>query len=151
MSMRGSIALVALLSLAIAGAAQAQMGGGGGGYGGGGGGGGGGHGHGSGGGKTPPATTTDKTPLLLDPRPKPQPPTDQVEIVGVVRDIDPAGGRITIAYEEVEALNWPAGSLPFQVAMSDLMKGVTVGEKVRFKISSQQIWEIQPYVEKPVY
>ena len=143
--MRGSIALVAFLSLAIAGAAQAQVGGGGG-YGGGGHG----RGGGGGGGKAPP-TSTDQTAPLLDPRPKPPPPTDQVEIVGVVRDVDAAGGRITIAYDEVEALNWPAGSLPFQVAMSDLMKGVTVGEKVRFKISSQQIWAIEPYVEKPVY
>jgi hypothetical protein len=141
-----SVALALLLSLAVAGAAQAQMGGGGG-YGGGGGGG---RGHG-GGGKAPPAATTDKPAPLLDPRPKPPPPTDQVEIVGVVRDVDTAGGRITIAYDEVEALNWPAGSLPFQVAQSDLMKGVTVGEKVRFKISSQQIWSIEPYVEKPTY
>lgn len=136
--MHRSVALAVLLSLAVAGAAQAQMGGGGG------------RGHG-GGGKAPPAATADKTAPLLDPRPKPPPPTDQVEIVGVVRDVDAAGGRITIAYDEVEALNWPAGSLPFQVATSDLMKGVTVGEKVRFKISSQQIWAIEPYVEKPTY
>ena len=147
--MRGSIALVAILSLALVGAAQAQMGGGGG-YGGGGGGGGPGRGGGGGGGgKSPPADAPAAP--LLDARPKPPPPTDQVEIVGVVRDVDTAGGRITIAYEEVEALNWPAGSLPFQVAMSELMKGVTVGEKVRFKISSQQIWAIEPYVEKPTY
>ena len=132
--MRRSVALVLLLSLAVAGAAQAQTGGG----------------RGRGGGKAPP-TAPDKAAPRLDPRPKPPPPTDQVEIVGVVRDVDPAGGRITIAYEEVEALNWPAGSLPFQVAESDLMKGVTVGEKVRFKISSQQIWAIEPYVEKPTY
>jgi Cu/Ag efflux protein CusF len=138
------IALIAALSLfLVASTAQAQMGGGGGG-----GGGGGRHGGGHGGGQAPSGGSATPTAAPALPR---QQPTDEVEIVGVVKDVDPATDRITIAYDEVDALNWPPGAMPFEVASSELMKGVSVGEKVRFKISSQQIWDIKPYVEKPTY
>ena len=40
---------------------------------------------------------------------------------------------------------------PNQATQANLPKGVTVGEKVRFKISSQQIWDIKPYVEKQAF
>jgi Cu/Ag efflux protein CusF len=72
-------------------------------------------------------------------------PMSQVEIVGVVQAIDPATDRITIAYEPVQALNWPAGVLPFVVSRSALLQGVSVGEKVRFKLDSQQISALRPF------
>lgn len=78
------------------------------------------------------------------PRSRPIPP-DLVEIVGVVQAIDPASNRMTIAYEPVEALNWPAGSMPFVVAEPALFKGARVGEKVRFRIESQQIYDLKPF------
>jgi Copper binding periplasmic protein CusF len=73
-------------------------------------------------------------------------PADQIDIVGVVQSIDPATDRITIAYQAVDALDWPAGSKPFEVAKSALLSGVTVGEKVRFRLESLQIYVLQPYV-----
>jgi hypothetical protein len=79
-------------------------------------------------------------------------PTDQIDIVGVIQQIGPEPDRVTIAYDAVDALGWPPGQLPFVVAKADLLKGLTVGEKVRFRLESQQIADIGPYRErKPVF
>jgi len=133
-------------------AAHAQYGGGGGGMGGGGGGmggggggmgGGGGHKHGGGG---PPAGGGGGGPRA--PVEKLTPVSDD-DIIGVVKAVDTANGRITIAYEPVLVRNWPAGVMPFVVAKPDLLTGATVGEKVRFKLDSQQIVELNPYAGGP--
>lgn len=65
--------------------------------------------------------------------------------VGVVQAIDVAGGRVTIAYDPIEGINWPAGTMPFQVAKSALLEGVVPGEKVRFRLESQQIADLKPF------
>jgi len=101
-------------------------------------GGGGGGGRPSSGGSTSPASSAT-------PAPKPPKPTNQIEIVGVVRAIDLDAKSITIAYEAVEGLNWPAGTMPFTAYKADLLKTVSVGQKVRFKLDSQQITELTPY------
>jgi hypothetical protein len=75
----------------------------------------------------------------------PQVPVDQVQIVGVVTALDPASGRITLQYEANDALNLPAGTTPFEVSKTALMNGVTVGEKVRFRLDSHQIADIRPF------
>ena len=74
-----------------------------------------------------------------------QTPTDQVEIVGVIKSIDPAAGRITINYEPVEALNWPAGTTPFVVSKTALLSAASVGQRVRFHLESQQIADLKPF------
>jgi Cu/Ag efflux protein CusF len=91
----------------------------------------------SGGGGSTPATGTASTPRSK--------PANEVEIIGVVKAIDPDSGRITIAYEAVEALNWPAGTMPFAVSTTALLKSATLGEKVRFKLDSQQISDLKPF------
>jgi len=124
--------LTLALCLLTASAANAQFGGGhGGGRGGGGGGGQPSSGSPPGGGGGPPAAKVV--------------PPDQIDIVGVVQSIDPATDRVTIAYQPVDALDWPAGSKPFEVAKSALLTGVTVGEKVRFRLESLQIYVLQPF------
>jgi Cu/Ag efflux protein CusF len=65
--------------------------------------------------------------------------------VGVVRSIEPQTERITISYEAIAPLNWPAGVMPFGVAKTALLDGITVGMKVRFRIESQQIIELTPF------
>ncbi len=132
--LRTTIAALAVCLL-LAGTASAQIGGGGGRGGGGHGGGGGGHSGGKpsgGGGPSAPAPPTK--------------PVDASMIVGVVKAIDATAGRITIAYEPVEARNWPAGTMPFQAEKPEILKDTKVGEKVRFRLESQQIAEIIPYV-----
>lgn len=130
-----------LIALMAAGVAHAQIGGGGGGGGGGhrGGGGGGGGGGASGGSK--PATASA-------PR-RAQTPVNQLQFVGVVKAIDTETGRITIAYEPLEALNWPAGTQPFPVAKTALLTAATVGQKIRFNIDSGQISAISPFDPPP--
>jgi Cu/Ag efflux protein CusF len=127
-----------MIALMAATAAQAQFPGGGGGGGGGGGHGRGGHGGRPSGGST--TTTPTDSPSL--PRAK---PVNQTEIIGVVRAIDPASDRVTIAYEAVDARGWPAGTMPFVVSKTALLKDVTVGEKVRFRLESEQIAELKPF------
>jgi Cu/Ag efflux protein CusF len=75
-----------------------------------------------------------------------QTPLSKIEIIGVIKAIDLDAGRVTIAYEPVDALDWPAGAMLFVVANPALLKGVMVGEKVRFKLESQQISALSPYV-----
>jgi Cu/Ag efflux protein CusF len=113
-----------LICLLAATAAYAQPGGGGGG------------GRGRGGGPTgakPPAAA------------RPAKPFKTPEIIGVVKAVDVDAGRITIAYDTVEALNWPPGTQPFPVAKTALLTGVSVGEKVRFSLDSGQIAAIRPF------
>jgi Cu/Ag efflux protein CusF len=117
------LALILTLALVAASAAHAQFGGGG-------------RRHGGAGGAGPHAAAA--------PAPAPKPVSDS-EIVGVVQAIDPAASRITIAYEPVEARQWPRGTMPFVVAKPELLTGVAVGEKVRFKLDSQQIVALKPY------
>ncbi len=68
-------------------------------------------------------------------------PSDQVEIIGIVKAVDPETQRITIAYE----LGLPAGTMPFPVSRAEIVKSATVGEKVRFKLESHQISTLAPY------
>lgn len=72
-------------------------------------------------------------------------PLNQLQIVGVIKAIDTAAGRLTIAYEPVEPLNWPAGAQPFPVGKSALLNGVSVGEKVRFTLDSGEITTLAPF------
>ncbi|HEY3814681.1 MAG TPA: copper-binding protein [Caulobacteraceae bacterium] len=72
-------------------------------------------------------------------------PANQIVITGVVRAIDAPNDRITIDYDENEALGWPHGSKPFEVEKPGLLQGVTVGEKVKFKLESSQISEIKAF------
>lgn len=75
--------------------------------------------------------------------PRKPPPTP--EFIGVVKAIDAATGRLTITYDAVESLNWPAGTQPFPVAKSAMLQGVTVGDKVRFTLDSGEISTLKPF------
>jgi Cu/Ag efflux protein CusF len=92
----------------------------------------------------PPAQAPSSTDAPAPPRAGPV-PTNKVDIIGVVKEIAPSGDRVTIAYEAAEALNWPAGTNAFVVAKSDLLKGVVVGQKVRFHLDSQEISYLAPF------
>jgi Cu/Ag efflux protein CusF len=119
-------------------AALAQVGGGGMG-------GGGGHARGGGegrGGKGPASRPAADTPPTAHAPPS---ALNKIEIVGVVQAIDPAADRMTIAYESVEALGWPAGAQPFPLSKHGLLEGVTVGEKIRFNLDSSQVSALRPY------
>jgi Cu/Ag efflux protein CusF len=126
------LALCALTAAPTAYAQSTPGGGGGGRHGGGGRGGAGGGQRDSGGGSKQTVPPADK-------------PANQIVITGVVRAIDAPNDRITIDYDENEALGWPHGSKPFEVEKPALLQGVTVGEKVKFKLESSQISEIKAF------
>ena len=79
------------------------------------------------------------------PPPPARAPVDlsQFMAYGVVEAIDPEGGRVTLAYGPIEAMNWPAGTKPFSVVRNKLLDGLRVGDKVGFRMESQQITQLQ--------
>lgn len=56
---------------------------------------------------------------------------------GVVRAIDPRAGTITIQHGAIAALNWPAMTMNFRVASADVLRGVTVGNRIHFVLRTE--------------
>jgi Cu(I)/Ag(I) efflux system protein CusF len=52
--------------------------------------------------------------------------------VGTVKKIDAAKGRITIAHEPVNSLNWPAMTMPFKITQSQAA-AIRPGQRVDFE------------------
>lgn len=52
---------------------------------------------------------------------------------GTVTAIDPAKGTVTLDHGEIAELQWPAMKMGF-AAKPEVLKGVKVGDKVRFEI-----------------
>ena len=51
---------------------------------------------------------------------------------GSVTQVDPAGGKVTIAHGPVKTLNWPAMTMTFDVKNKALLDDIQPGEKVEF-------------------
>lgn len=79
------------------------------------------------------------------PQPPPRPAVNISQYVahGVVEAVDVEAGWVTLAYQPIEAMNWQAGRQPFKVAKNKLLEGVRVGDKVGFKMESQQITQLE--------
>jgi len=122
---------VLLVFLAVGTSAHAQYGGG----------------HGGHGGQGQQPSGSSSGPPAATPTPPVKPPKamNQIEIVGVVQAIDPDARRVTIAYDANDELNWPRGSRQFGVYKAEVLKTVSVGERVRFTLDSEQISEIRAY------
>lgn len=72
-------------------------------------------------------------------------PLNQLPIIGVVKAIDVPAGRITITYEPVDALGWPAGTQPFPVGKTAMLTVASVGQKIRFSLDNGQISALKPF------
>jgi Cu/Ag efflux protein CusF len=66
-------------------------------------------------------------------------PAAQVTGRGIVKKIDTDAQRLTLAHEPIEALNWPAMTMPFPVANPALLTGVKAGDAVRFGLNGEQV------------
>lgn len=103
-------------------------------------------------GRPPPAARAPSRPPthVRSPPPPPQAPFKMSDVVGVgvVQALDAEAGRVTIAYEPIESLNWPSGTKPFAVAKSSLLVGVAPGDKVRFRLESQQIADLRLFAPR---
>ena len=54
--------------------------------------------------------------------------------VGVVKAIDASKGTITLQHEAIAAIGWPAMTMPFKVALPELLQHVKVGDRVQFTL-----------------
>jgi Cu(I)/Ag(I) efflux system protein CusF len=59
--------------------------------------------------------------------------------VGVIEAVNASAGTVTISHQPIESLGWPAMTMPFKVANPDLLKHVTVGEKVEFALDGKDM------------
>jgi Cu(I)/Ag(I) efflux system periplasmic protein CusF len=54
--------------------------------------------------------------------------------IGVVKNIDAADGKVTLAHEPIRTLNWPAMTMAFKVKDKKLIENVVPGSKVEFTL-----------------
>lgn len=66
---------------------------------------------------------------------------------GIVKSVDAAGGRITLAHEPITAINWPAMTMAFPVKDRSLFRGRKAGERVTFAFQRPQQGET-PVIER---
>lgn len=53
---------------------------------------------------------------------------------GAVKAVDPKAGTVTIAHGPIQALGWPAMTMPFKVASPALLDKVVAGSRVQFTL-----------------
>ncbi|HCE06999.1 MAG TPA: copper-binding protein [Oxalobacteraceae bacterium] len=59
------------------------------------------------------------------------------QATGVVKAIDPANGRVTLAHQAIKSLNWPAMTMDFAVKDKVLFDKLAVGKKVDVELMKQ--------------
>ena len=57
--------------------------------------------------------------------------------MGVVKGIDAKQGMVTLGHEAIKELNWPPMNMGFKVANPKLLKGLKVGQKVKFELKAE--------------
>src|SRR4051812_10126368 len=73
-----------------------------------------------------PSTTP---PAPVAPAPPPAGATKSYRVVGVVREVDPAAGEVTLRHEAIHGL-MPAMTMPFKVEDRSLLADVRPGDEV---------------------
>lgn len=53
---------------------------------------------------------------------------------GIVKAINPGKQQVTLSHGPIEALGWPAMTMPFKVTDAKLLEGIRVGDGVRFEL-----------------
>lgn len=73
----------------------------------------------------------------------PMPAMQMAQGIGVVEAIDVKASTITLQHEAIPALKWAAMTMPFNLSKPELVKGLKLGQKVKFNLemdSSHKIW-----------
>ena len=55
----------------------------------------------------------------------------------VVKDVDAANGKVTLAHKAVKSLNWPAMTMAFSVKEKSLFNKLVVGKKVNVEFKKE--------------
>ncbi|MBN8763757.1 MAG: hypothetical protein BGP20_07590 [Thiobacillus sp. 63-78] len=79
------------------------------------------------------AALTIVSPLRAEPA---APPAAQAHVMtdGVVRRVDAANGKLTLRHGPIVNLDMPAMTMVFRVRPPELMKGLKVGDAVKFHV-----------------
>jgi len=56
---------------------------------------------------------------------------------GVVKKVDPAGGRATLAHDPIRSMDWPAMTMTFMVKDKALLDKLAVNKKIEFEFVQQ--------------
>lgn len=59
------------------------------------------------------------------------------QTTAVVKAVDVANGKVTLAHEPVESLNWPAMTMGFSVKDKKLFDKLVIGKKVKVEFMQQ--------------
>ncbi len=59
------------------------------------------------------------------------------EAAAVVKNVDAASGKVTLAHEPIKSLNWPAMTMAFAVKDKTLLEKLAVGNKVDVEFNKQ--------------
>lgn len=57
--------------------------------------------------------------------------------VAVVKEVDAANGKVTLAHEAIKSLNWPAMTMSFSVKDKMLLDKLAVGKKVNVELKKE--------------
>lgn len=57
--------------------------------------------------------------------------------IAVVKAVDPANGKVTLAHGPVKSLNWPAMTMGFAVKDKTLLDKLAVGKKVKVEFAKE--------------
>lgn len=60
------------------------------------------------------------------------------EVIGVVKSIDAATGKVVLAHDPVKSLNWPAMTMAFGVKDKTVLEKFVVGSKVDVLFNKQE-------------
>lgn len=63
--------------------------------------------------------------------------SDSHKGVGVVKNVDSAGGKVTIAHDPIKSLSWPAMTMSFVVKDKKLLEKMSPEKKVEFEFVQQ--------------
>lgn len=55
---------------------------------------------------------------------------------GIVQSVDAKAASVTLKHDPIPSLQWPAMTMPFTLAKSELAKGLVPGQKVKFVLEN---------------
>lgn len=80
--------------------------------------------------------------------PAPADATGPIQAMGVVTQVDPAAGTVTLDHEAINAISWPAMSMQFKAADPMVLKGIAAGDHVAFELKSAKETGIVTMIKK---
>lgn len=72
--------------------------------------------------------------------------TSAVKGEGIIKSINSGKQQVTLSRGPIEALGWPAMTMPFKVTDAKLLEGVSVGDEIHFELggSDNAITSVDP-------